>query len=80
MPYAAARSAIVGTRNSSGLGVEYAYWLLFTTQTTGSWWMAETFNASCHLPLEVAPSPQMPIATRASPRRLYASAAPQATG
>src|SRR5512132_467936 len=80
IPYAAARSAIVGTGSSSGLGVEYAYWLLFTTQTTGSRWMADTFSASCHRPLDVEPSPQIAMATCGSPLCLYASAAPAAGG
>src|SRR5207244_10574784 len=65
---------------SSSFGVEYAHWLLLTTQTTGSRWMAETFTASCHRPLDVAPSPQMARATRSSPFILYASAAPAAGG
>ncbi len=71
---------MVGVGNSSSFGVEYAYRLLFTTQTTGRRYTAETFRASCQRPFEVAPSPQIAIATRGSPRRLYARAAPQATG
>jgi hypothetical protein len=43
--------------------------LLFTTQTTGSRKIAETFRDSCHRPFEVAPSPQIAIATRGSPLR-----------
>ena len=70
MPYATARSAIVGTWNSSGFGVEYAYWLLFTTHTTGSWWTADQLSASCHRPFDVDPSPQIAIATRRWPFRL----------
>jgi len=80
MPYADARSAIVGTENSSWFGVEYANWLLFTTQTTGSRWIADTLIASCHRPFDVAPSPQIASATFARPVRLYASAAPAAGG
>src|SRR6266498_2016111 len=71
MLYAPPRSAIDPTGNSMVFGVEYAHRLLFTT---------ETFRASCHRPFEVAPSPQMAMATLCSPRRLYASAAPHATG
>ena len=42
--------------------------------------MAETLSDSCHRPLEVAPSPQIAMATRGSLRSLYARAAPAATG
>src|SRR5436190_1854153 len=71
---------MVGTGNSPEFGVEYAYWLLFTTHTTGRRRMPDTFSDSCHRPLEVAPSPQIASATRGSPRIWYASAAPAATG
>ena len=70
MEYASARSAMVFVGISSSFGVEYAYWLLLTTHTTGSCQIAETFRHSCHRPLDVAPSPQMAMATRSSPRRL----------
>src|SRR5947208_13651206 len=65
---------------SSRFGVEYANWLLFTTHTTGSCQMAETFRHSCQRPFDVAPSPQIAMATRSSPRFLYARAAPAACG
>ena len=41
---------------------------------------AEVLIASCQRPFEVAPSPQIAIATRRSPLRWYARAAPTATG
>ena len=66
--------------NSTGFGVEYANWLLFTTHTTGSPKTADVLMASCQRPFEVAPSPQMASATRRSPARWYAKAAPTATG
>jgi hypothetical protein len=80
MPYAEARSAIVGIANSFSFGVEYANWLLLTTHTTGSRKTDEVLIASCQRPLEVAPSPQIAIATRWEPSRWYARAAPHATG
>src|SRR4249920_64519 len=80
IPYAAARSAIVGTANSFAFGVEYANWLLLTTHTTGRRMTADVLIASCQRPFDVAPSPQIAIATRRSPLRWYANAAPQATG
>ena len=81
MPYAGPRSAIVGVVNSTGFGVEYANWLLFTTHTTGRRWIAEVLIASCQRPLDVAPSPQIASATRSVAERIwYASAAPTATG
>src|SRR3712207_9423685 len=80
MPYAAARSATVGTANSRLFGVEYAKPLLFTSHTTGSLNTADQLMASCRRPFDVAPSPQIAIATLPSPRRWYAHAAPTATG
>src|SRR6266542_2034545 len=70
MLYAPPRSAIDPTGNSMVFGVEYAHRLLFTTHTTGSLDTAETLRASCHRPLEVAPSPQIAMATLCSLRRL----------
>ena len=70
----------MGTANSWALGVEYANWLLFTTQTTGSRCTAEVLIASCQRPFDVAPSPQIARATCGSPFSLYARAAPTATG
>ena len=69
IPYAAARSAIVGTENSSSFGAEYAKRLLFTTHTTGSCANADMLSDSCQRPFDVEPSPQIAIATRGSPRR-----------
>src|SRR5213080_943988 len=71
---------MVGTANSFALGVEYANWLLFTTHTTGRRNTEEVFRASCHRPFDVAPSPQIAMATWPLPARWYASAAPHATG
>ena len=63
-----------GDRTLSLFGVEYAYRLLFTIHTTGSRvQIAETFSASGQCPFEVAPSPQIAIATFCSSFRRYAS-------
>jgi hypothetical protein len=54
--------------------------LLLTTKTTGRRKTAAVLIASCHRPFDVAPSPQIAIATRPSPARLYVQPAPTATG
>ena len=77
-PYAAARST-GSTANCLSSGVEYAYWLFSSTNTTGSFWTPAQFIASWKSPLEVEPSPNQVSAQRASPRSLNAIAIPVAT-
>ena len=61
-------------------GVEYEYRLAWITKTAGTFQTAARFSPSCVSPTEKAPSPRNVIATRGSPRRLKASAAPTTTG
>ena len=76
-PYAAARST-GSTANCLSSGVEYAYWLFSSTNTTGSFCTPAQFIASWKSPREVEPSPNQVSAQRGSPRSLNAIAMPVA--
>ena len=75
----AMRSASTGFAIWRATGVEYEYWLRWSTKTAGTCHTPARPSASCVSPTENAPSPRNVSATRGSPRRANASAAPTVT-